>query len=295
MNKYRYIDEGRTHVHQLWSVMPDGEEAWQPLIGTSTVAQESVNKGQGLIQWAADLAALSALGKPMPDGLLDAYEEVQKIQDWKAKSTAMKALDKAFPDFGDARKAAIRKRDGAAQTGTDRHGILEGYVRACITTNYGKPMEGRNFHEIDTFINWSIENVDRFLFTEGYCFSEKLWLGGISDIGMLIKNDGETLCIQNGITTLRVGQRVVGDHKSSKSAFFDQFIQCALYDIELAENGILDRDGNKLGEWELADGYVVFPFRSDPFTPEFKWNAAEYRSVAEGVVRTYKLKEYDHI
>ena len=279
MNRYKYIDEKRSHLHTL-----DGK----PLIGTSTVAKESVNKGDGLMQWYADLATLDALGKAIdPEeykGLLIGYEMAQSIQDWKAKSNAMKNLDKQYPFFSEARRAAIRKRDGSASAGTLRHGVLEEYIRDCIKQG-GHPQAQESVDDglyepaVREFIIWAHANVAKFVFTEANCFSEKLWLGGISDIGMILKD----------------GRRVLGDHKSSKNAFFDQFIQCALYDIELAENGILDADGNKKSEWELADGYVVFPFRSSPFTPEFKWNVGEYRSVAEGVVRTYKLKEYDHV
>lgn len=272
VNRYRYVDEGRSHLHTL-----DGK----PLIGTSTVAKESVNKGDGLMQWYADLAALDALGKPMPEGLVADYEAVQAIQDKWAKAKASKELDKKYPVYAEARKAAIRKRDGSAKSGTDRHGELELYVKKCLEINFGMPIEWKTNMHPDTkvFVEWSNEHVDRFVFSEAHCFSAKLWLGGIADIGMILKD----------------GRRVLGDHKSSKNAFFDQFIQCALYDIELAENGILDADGNKLGDWELADAYIVFPFRSDPFTPEVKTNVGEFRAVAEGVVRTYKLKEYDHV
>lgn len=284
VNRYLYIDEGRTHLHTL-----DGK----PLIGTSTIAKESINKGDGLMQWFGDHAALCALGKPMPEGLLAEYEEVQKINDWKEKSNAMKALDKKYPDFAEARKAAIRQRDGSAAKGTARHGVLESYVEHCIDKG-GAPVKAEA-ESIQMFIDWSLENVDQFYFTEGHCFSEKLWIGGISDIGLKIKDDKGVLYEEEGVKTFRTGQRLVGDHKSSKSAFFDQFIQCALYDIELAENGILEANGGKLGDWELADGYVVFPFRSQPFTPEFRWNVGDFRSVSEGVVKTYKLKEYNHV
>lgn len=272
-NRYRYIDEGRTHLHTLDGV---------PLAGTSTIAKESVNKGDGLMQWYADLATLCALEKKMePEKvvqLLAEYEDAQKIQDWKAKINAMKKLDQKYPDFGDARRAAVRKRDGSAKTGTARHGTLEDYVRHCIAKNGGKPVKAEHAG-IQMFIDWAVKEVELFYFTEANCYSERLWIGGISDIGLLMKS----------------GKRLVGDHKSSKNAFFDQFIQSALYDIQLAENGILDPDGNKLGDWLPADGYVVFPFRSNPFTPEFRWNADEYRGVAEGVVETYSLKEYGRL
>lgn len=276
-NDYRYIEEGREHRHETWN-----GTAWSPLIGTSTIAKESVNKGDGLSQWYADLSTLAALEMKMPDemmsSLLKEYEEIQQIQDKKKKWEAMAKLDKKYPLFGEARKAAIRSRDKSARRGSTRHGIFESYIKHCIEKNEGHPMRAVNA-DIQVFIDWSLKEVDIFYFTEAHCFSKRLHIGGIADLGLRLKN----------------GKRLVGDHKSSKNAFFDQFVQCSLYDIELAENGILDRDGNKIADWQLADGYVVFPFRSQPFTPEFKWNVDAYREVVEGVVKTYKLKEYDHV
>lgn len=280
MNKYRYVDEGRVHVHQLWSVLDNGEEAWKPLIGTSTMAKESVNKGDGLMMWYADLAALEALGRKMSledyEQLLADYETAEHISNHWEKSAAKKAIDAKYPDYAESRKAAIRKRDGSAKTGTDRHGELESYVRKCIESNDSKPLEHKtNMHEgIKAFVDWAFDKVDRFVFTEAHCLSEKLWLGGIADIGMVMKD----------------GKRLIGDHKSGKVAYFEHFIQAALYDIQLAENGILDRDGNKLGEWQLADGIVIFPFRSEPFTPEYHYDMEGIRKVAENVVETYRYR-----
>jgi hypothetical protein len=124
-------------MHQLLSVLPEtGEEVWQPLVGTSTLAKESVNKGDGLMMWYADLAALDALGREMPPDvyaeLVADYEAAEQIQDWREKSTAKKALDKKYPDYALSRKAAIRKRDGSAKVGTSRHSVLEQFIRAEI-------------------------------------------------------------------------------------------------------------------------------------------------------------------
>lgn len=267
-------------MHQLWSVSDTGEEMWQPLIGTSTMAKESVNKGDGLMMWYADLAALDALGRAMdPEeykNLLVDYEAAEQIQDWKEKAKAKKAIDAKYPDYAESRKAAIRKRDGSAKTGTDRHGELEIYVKKCIETNGGKPLEWKtNMHpDIKVFVEWSWAEVDKFLFAEAHCFSAKLWLGGIADIGLVLKD----------------GRKLIGDHKSSKNAFFEHFIQAILYDIQLAENGVLDRNGNKLGEWEPADGIVVFPFRSEPFTPEFHYDVEGIRKIALNLVDTYRYR-----
>ena len=195
MNPYKYIDEGKTHLHTF-----EGK----PLIGTSTVAKESVNKGDGLMQWFGDLAALDALGS---GGMLESehlqlvaeYEDAQKINDWKAKSNAMRKIDGKYKAFASARKAAIRKRDGSAAVGTARHGVLESYIAHCIEKG-GTPVKAE--HEgIQMFIDWALAEVDTFYFTEANCFSAKLWLGGIADIGLKLKNGAASLTIVAGATS----------------------------------------------------------------------------------------------
>lgn len=245
MNRYRYIDEGRQHLHTL-----DGK----PLIGTSS-ASKIVGGGAALINWAANMAV---------DYIIENFKIEYPLPDYNQL-------------FQEARTAHIKKRDASATKGTERHGLLEEYVREAITTGY--PFQPDydirpEFLSIEPFIDWAIDNVERFLFTEANCYSEKHWLGGIADIGILLKD----------------GRRVVGDHKSGKSAYHDQFIQAVLYDIQLSENGGLTADGDKLFDWEPADGVVIFPFRSQPFTPEFRWNMDEYREAAIGAVKNYTLQ-----
>ena len=120
--------------------------------------------------------------------------------------------------------------------------------------------------------------MDRFLFTEANCYHEWLWLGGIADLGLKMKD----------------GKNLIGDHKNGKEAYPDQFLQCSLYDLLLSHSGLLDKDGNKTGEWAGADGYVIFPFRSEPFTPEFKWDVDLWRKNAVSVVELYKLLELNN-
>lgn len=267
------------HLHIL-----DGK----PLIGASS-AVGVVGGADGLMQWYADMAAVAGLGKPQQD-IKEAYETANALNDKDERRKAKSALDKTYPDYADARRAAIQSRDGAAKKGTLRHGVLEDYIRHCITNNKGVPMKA--IHEgIQMFVDWSLEHVAEFYFTEANCFHETLWVGGIGDIGIRIKDDGEVLCIVNGVTTLRVGQNLIGDHKSSREAFPKQFLQAALYDVLLAHSGILDSQGNKLGDWVPADGIVIFPFRSEPFTPEYKWDMAKWRKGAEDAVNLYKLIE----
>lgn len=251
------------HLHIL-----DGK----PLIGASSTVGV-IGSADGLMQWYADLAAIAGLKLPQQD-VSSAYEAANAIQDKDARRKAKQALDKAYPDYAVARRAATASRDGSAKKGTKRHGTLEDYIRHCLANNKGKPMTATHA-EIQVFIDWSLTHVKRFIFTEANCYHETLWVGGIADIGL------ETID----------GKILIGDHKSSREAFPKQFLQAALYDVLLADSGILDSQGNHLGDWVPADGIVIFPFRSEPFTPEFKWNMDKWRKGAEDAVNLYKLIE----
>jgi hypothetical protein len=117
-----------------------------------------------------------------------------------------------------------------AKGGTDTHAECEKFIKS--------EMRGDNFQgvalfaafpeQIWPFVNWSRQNVKRWLWSEGHCYSEKHWIGGICDAGYE-KLDGTF-----GIL----------DFKSTKEAYVPQFWQCAGYDIQISENGVLDKDGN---------------------------------------------------
>jgi len=244
MTGYRYIDEGRQHLHTL-----EGK----PLLGTSTICK-IVGGSEGLITWAANCAVDYIKG-----------EHTAIVEEGR------EGFDRICEE---ARKAHIRKRDASAEKGTERHTALEEYVQTCLTSRNGQPIDaGDDDTSIRQFIDWSLENVERFLFTEANCASARLHVGGIADIGMLLKD----------------GRRVVGDHKSSPKAYFNHFLQTAVYDLLLSESGGMNAEGEKQFDWEPADGYVIFPFRSKPFQPEFRWDANEWRKAAEEVVHIYKL------
>lgn len=268
--RYKYIDEGRTHLHTL-----DGK----PLVGGSTMKSIVGNK-EALFQWYADMAAVAGLALPVQD-IRAEYEAVQAIKDWKEKAAAKKALDEKYPDYAKARRAAVTHRDEKADEGTFRHGELQAYINGCIALG-GEPVSAPEnaSPSIKAFADWSMQNVSKFHFSEAHCYHSDpgIWAGGIADLGL----------------TLKDGRRLVGDHKSSREAYQDQFLQCAIYDVLLSHSGGLDRDGNKLFDWEPADGYVVFPFRSEPFTPEFRWNAVEFRRGVESVAQLYKLIELNN-
>lgn len=249
---YRFLKDEKTHVHQI---LEDGN--WKNLHGTSTVSKSVVDKSDFLIPWAVKLAVEYV------------REHAEEVFDDASLQITPKTLE-------EAKLAHKSSKDKSATKGTDMHALLEEYVKACIKTKEGQPItawEAEEYKIIGSFIEWSIENVDRFLFSEANCYSARLWLGGEGDVGFIMKD----------------GRRVLGDFKSSPKAYTDHFIQCALYDIQMAENGLFNRQGERIGDWTLADGYCVFPFRSKPFTPEFVWAAKQYREGAESAVKIYNI------
>lgn len=257
-----YKFDRENHIHSL-----DGK----PLIGTSTTIQVI---SKPLTWWAAELAAVAALesGDHIPT-IRAEYEEACKRSD---KKKAIDALQRKYPAFKKARFAHFEKKNDAADKGTDMHEELERYIKHSLRNFEGKPYESSDLmpDPTITFADWAMKNVKRFLVSEGYCYSEKLWTGGITDC----------------IAELNDGRLVIIDFKSSKEAYLSQFIQVAGYDIEASENGIFDEDGNLILKLEHPiDGYIIFPFGAEKVEPQFQFDTVGIRKGFESAVVLHKL------
>lgn len=271
---YVYHDADGEHLHTLDD---------KPLLGTSTVCKIIAKP---LTWWAAG-CAVSLFGwtkKKRDDGawvpkaervaaVVDRFEEIKKL----TKEAFLDLLDEAY-------SAHDKVKKNKAKEGTKRHASLEDYVKLCMAEGplHGKPksltdfMPGTYAPEVEDFINWAVLNVARFLWCEVNCYSRDMWVGGIADIGY---EDMQ-------------GKIVAGDHKSSKDAYFDQFLQIAGYDIQLSENGGFDANGNQTFKLpKPVDYYVVFPFGSVPFTPRFVYDVEGYRDGFRSAVKLYKLQQ----
>ncbi|MDE2439305.1 MAG: hypothetical protein KGN01_08000 [Patescibacteria group bacterium] len=254
-NKYEFV-ETRERAKELGIEVPKWGRAphihtlnARPLKGVTTV-KSIISKGEVLQQWYADNAAVAALAKPQQDIKVE-YDAVQAISDKIARAQKKKELDKKYPDFAESRMAAVSSRDNAAETGTDMHAEIESYIKECLS-NGGKPLSITLTDKVAPFVEWAIKNIDHFVFSEACCYSEEMWTGGIADVGFMLKNE----------------EFIIGDFKSSREAYLDQFLQIAFYDRMLRENGGLSKQGEHLFDWKHTDGYIVFPFRSSPFKPE---------------------------
>ncbi len=252
-NRYKYLDEKGEHCHTL-----DG----QPLIGTSRVGSILAKP----LAWYGSGKAVEVFGCPDPklltriknkkatvDEMADHYDALSGFFSELIKFTPAEyanLIDKAYR----AHDVYMRSR---AKPGKDLHAECERFVKDWPrwSTKAFTMSELPVYDDaIRPFITWASKNVKRFLWSEGHCYSEKHWLGGISDAGY------ET----------QQGKFGVLDFKSSKEAYMDQFWQCAGYAIQIEENGILDANGNQVLEIGFNfDEVCVFPFGGDEPRPYF--------------------------
>ena len=123
------------------------------------------------------------------------------------------------------------------------------------------------------FHTWAKENVEKFLISEGHCYSESLWVGGILDCMAFMKN----------------GKVAIIDFKSAKEAYDSMFLQVAAYDLQQTENGIFDADGNKILEPQKVEEYYVIPFGAPEFKPAFRVATNELKDGFRAAVVLHKL------
>jgi hypothetical protein len=258
MPSQRYSFNKKEHVHTL-----DG----RPLIGVSSVGSVIAKP---LTWWASGLA-VSELGWTNPKlvdeeeriaTVTEAFEEIKTL----TPETYLAKLDTAY-------KAHAVKLKTSAEGGTDRHALAEEWVKDCIAKYEGRP-ESEVFDEaIASFVQWAKMNVKRFLWSEGYGYSERYWLGGISDIGAEVKD----------------GKIAVIDLKSSKDAYSNQFFQIAGYDLIISENGWFTDDGKRLGTLPSPiTQYVVFPFGMKEPTGIARYDTEKNREAFLAMLTLYK-------
>lgn len=254
---YKFIDEKNEHLHTLNE---------KPLIGTSSVCNVLA---KNLTWWAAETSAVECLevGEKIPT-IREEYLEACASTD---KKKAIDALQVKYPIFKKARFAHFADKNSKAKKGTDLHAELEKFVKSEMGI---EPCDIATLDlKIVPFVEWAKKNVKRFLWSEMHCYSEKLWLGGITDCGF---EDNE-------------GKYAILDFKSAKDAYLSQFWQCAGYDLQIAENGGFDKDGKKVFELDKPISYyAVLPFGMEKPEVKFYYDVEGGRSAFEAMLLLYK-------
>jgi hypothetical protein len=253
MNRYCFKDEKGEHVHLL-----DG----QPLVGTSQIGNVLAKP----LAWYGSGKAVEVFGCPNPKVLTKIKNKKATVEEKAAHQKALAeflhkletfTLDEYCALIDKAYRAHDTYKRERAVAGTDVHAECERFIKREMR---GMPNHPSGYDpKILPFIEWSRKNVKRYLWSEGHCYSEKHWLGGISDAGY------ET----------QEGKLGILDFKSSKEAYVSQFWQCAGYDIQISENGVFDKDGNVLVTSAIFQHgnpiteYCIFTFGGETPKPYF--------------------------
>jgi hypothetical protein len=268
VRQYRYSDEGGSHLHTLDD---------KPLIGTTTAMNVLAKP---LVWWAAGEACrefgwMHEKAGTHTERLARAMECLDEVRKMEGMAYLAK-LDKAY------RAHDTIKRETALD-GTDIHAKCERYVLHCMNTNAGRPIpppEGKTGPTV-VFAKWACRNVERFRWAEAHCYSEKLWVGGISDCGAILNS---SFADEKDIAII--------DFKRAKAAYFSHFVQLAGYALQIEENGLFTEEGVNIVEPLKIDSMVVFPFGGGK--PVLRVYNPEYEEVFKGILKTYKLqKEFD--
>ena len=267
MNRYKYTDVRGEHLHSL-----DG----RPLIGTSRVGSVLSKP----FAWYGSGKAVEAFGCPDAKVLTKIKNRKATAEEKQKHMDAMKLSHRAlctmsWEQFADLVDTAYRAHDtykkARAPIGKDLHAELERFVKLHMAGQFGK---GAGYPEqIKPFADWTFENVKRFLWSEGHNYSEKNWVGGICDAGY----------------ESHEGNFGIIDFKSAKEAYIDHFWQCAGYDINISENGVLTADGDLIYTLEKPiSEYCVFAFGAEKPKPQFNYDMAGSKEAFQCMLTIYK-------
>lgn len=258
--KYRFLSD--KHVHQVYK-----DEEWKNLVGTSGIPNILAKP---LTWWASGLAVatLGWTSKKDKDRFVPTAQRVEiagkKLDEIKKMSNEeyLKLLDEGYA-------AHSKKLDSSATAGTDLHALAEEWIKGQIDGSNVSPNP-----LIMPLVNWAKVNVSKWLWSEMHCYSETMWVGGISDAGYIDKD----------------GRVAILDIKSSKDAYDGQYIQCAGYDKQITENGGYTADGKKvfdLGDKEISY-YTIFPFGMDKPEGKSKHNKEDLCNDFDACLYLYK-------
>jgi len=218
------------------------------LTGITTVI--GVLAKPALIQWAANEAVKYI------------FENRERFDEQNPNSVSLEVV------CAEARTAHTKKKDAAAEHGTDAHALVEEYINECMETFGGKPHTEEPPESIGKFVDWAVGNVDHFLFSERQMFNKKLFLAGTADFACVMKD----------------GKKLIGDFKTSSGIFgIDYFLQCAGYKILAEGEGDTPYDGCvivRLGKKGPSDFEVSYRYDSKTDVEAFMACLTIYRAQA---------------
>ncbi len=284
-NKYRFLskDEFNKPCHRHQILVGD---KWIDATGASTIT--SVLEKSGLTYWASGLAVKEFSG-------IENCKLLTKIKNKKATSEEFSIVESSVIEWLGKNKditsddyiqtcinayfAHTIKLSDSAEAGVDLHADLEEYVKWCMKEG-GKPrlysvVDGN--YKVKEFANWAMLDIKRFIFSEAHMYDEKLFVGGISDVGAEMMD----------------GSYAIIDFKSAKEAYFSAFVQEAIYNLLLESNGLVDENGALILDFkEKISKYLVIPFGAKEFTVYENSNVEELKKAALSCINLYRAKAH---
>ena len=192
-----------------------------------------------LIPWAARMVVEKLQEQPIFEELLVGQKPVLN-----ARLITPEMLEEALT-------AHTKKKEAAGQAGTDSHALVETYIGHCIKEHKGEPYKDLN-EPIQKFIDWAIENVDHFLFSERRMFNKDLFIAGTADFAYIGKD----------------GKKYMADFKTSSGIYgIDFWLQVAAYRMLAEGEGDTPYDGatvvrmGKDGSFEVKQLFDYEPFK----------------------------------
>ena len=142
---YRFIDEKGEHRHEI---LDNGE--WKPLIGVSLVVKDMVN--YSVAAYYGSRRALMAFGYDPKLAKEAVGEAKQRLLELSTKEDTELAIE-----LYSAYTAHAKYSKERAKLGTDKHEIVDKWIKECIEKNDGKPMDS-----VDPVIKKFRELTDKY-------------------------------------------------------------------------------------------------------------------------------------
>ena len=166
---YRFIDEKGEHRHEI---LDNGE--WKPLIGVSLVVKDMVN--YSVAAYYGSRRALMALGYDPKLAKEAVGEAKQRLLELSTKEDTELAIE-----LYSAYTAHAKYSKERAKLGTDKHEIVDKWIKECIEKNDGKPMDSED-PVIKKFRELTDKYEPKFVASEKHGYNKDLWIGGICDV-----------------------------------------------------------------------------------------------------------------
>ncbi len=227
----------------------------KPMTGVTTILQVI---GKPLTWWAAGMA-LGELGWTNPK-FVPREKGIQIAG--KARKNFFITNEQYYDWLQDCYRAHDKAKKDAGEHGTDLHALAEEYIKTCIETNDGKPLQAAP-KELEKFVEWAVKENVRFLESEKKVYSAIHWYAGTLDL--LAEKDGKPF---------------IADIKTGKSIYPEYHFQMAAYTLANTEMG-----GKK-----LSGSCVIRLGKDGGFEVGWRYDHATDISAFLGALAIYRAK-----